>query len=258
MDLVYADDRFHHSKTVCPLLESRLISKKFGQNPIIHNLSFKISEGEIVGVFGKRYSGKSTLISLISGEATLDSGQILFRGEEINNLPYRMRQENGILRNSPISSLVPELTVRDNLLLLGTAKFWPLFPRQGYAPYVEEGDRILALAGLEALAGSQVETLSSGQKYFLTIAIALASTPALLLLDNPFLDIKTRHSDFSELMSRVSESGTSVLFTAEKLFPAINICDRFAFIHDGKFFPNGVKFCSTHISPAIASACSST
>lgn len=253
MVLAYTDENLYRSDITPPLLDIQLMSKSFGLKPVIQDFCFKIAEGEIAGIFGKPNSGKSAVISLLSGEASPTSGQILFRGEDIQNLSHGTRQENGILRNLPISSLMPELSVRDNLLLLGAANLWPLFPRQGYAQYDAEAARLLELAGLKELACKPVQALSQTQKYFLTIAIALAGSPDLLLLDNPFLEIDNGHSELAALLTRISDSGTSVLFTAEWLYPAIDICDRVAVLHDGEVVAKGLPSCFTD-NPAMVSA----
>jgi branched-chain amino acid transport system ATP-binding protein len=250
---VYADTGLCRSNIDRSILEIRSISKSFGNNSVIQDLCFRIAEGEIVGIFGQRCSGKSTLISLLSGEASPNSGQILFRGEDIENLPPGAHQENGIVRSSPVTSLLPELTVRDHLLLAGTAQLWPLFPRQGRVPYDEEVEHVLELTGLGRLAGKRVSTLSQAQKYFLTIAIALAGAPAVLLLDNPFLEIKAGPSDLAAVLTRIADRGTTVLFTEEWLYPAIDVCDWLAVLHRGEVVAKGFPSCLAD-NPSMVSA----
>ncbi len=233
MVLAYAYDRVDWAPATYPLLEARSLEKVFGGRKVVNDLSFKISKGEIIGFFGKKDVCKSIVISLISGEILPTSGQIIFQGRDIKCLPFNERQELGIRRVPPVSSLYDDLSVRDNFSLLSEAVCRPLYPRQGNGCHFQDMRHFLNLVTLGSSTDRIVKDLPHTEQVLLTIAIALSSKPSLLLFEDTGLDSRADHSGLNELLAIIADEGASVVLTAEQLYPTINICDRVAVLQGG-------------------------
>jgi branched-chain amino acid transport system ATP-binding protein len=222
------------------LLSIRGISKRFGNHIAVHNLSFNVRPGEIIGIFGDRGSGKANIMHLLSGEIVPSSGHIWFEGEDITYMPPEFRVRRGIARSAEIGSLFPDLTAAENVLIQGVQHYLPLFPRQGGKTYAEEARDLLDIFGLGKYADEQVESLSPVRQCLVAMAIGLASKPQLLLADAAGLSGNAAGAELAGALSRLSDRGTAVLFTSANLSPVMDICDRIVVLHGGEIIARGV------------------
>ena len=240
MALAYIDENIHRSLETSALLEIKSLAKAFGASSVIHDLSLKIYTSEIIGIVGKTGAGKSVLAGLLCGQIFPTSGEIFFKGRKLESPFRKLRGAGGIARVLPTESLLTEITVLDNLLLLGVAAYSPLFPRRGNLAHAQEARNLLDFVGLEEFVDCRIDTLHTSQKIRLAIAIALVSEPSLLVIDSFDIDSHKTYFDIATLLSHITENGTSVLLTTERFYPMAEICDRMVILQDGRIVAKGV------------------
>lgn len=172
-----------------PVLELRSVSKRFGALVVSDDISLTLRTGEIHALIGPNGAGKSTLIKQIAGELPPDSGEILFEGESITDLDVAARARRGLARTFQISSLAPEFTALQNVMLAVEAVSRRIFrfiqPVMSDPRLTEPAMAQLARAGLQDRAHMRTADLSHGERRQLEIAIALALQPKAFLLDEP-------------------------------------------------------------------------
>ncbi|MEC7886810.1 MAG: ABC transporter ATP-binding protein [SAR324 cluster bacterium] len=171
------------------MLKVNSLVKSFGGLLATDNLSFEVDAGKLHAVIGPNGAGKTTLISQITGETKPDSGTVIFDGDDISDVPVHLRSARGLARSFQITNIFPDMTTWDNVALAVQAQaghsfhFWkdarkdPLL-REPALVYLEQ-------VGLAKRAGIVAGQLSHGEHRQLEIAMALATRPKMLLLDEP-------------------------------------------------------------------------
>jgi len=173
------------------------LSVSFGSRPILKDLRGEL-RGRAIGLLGPNGAGKTTLISQLTGQLSPNSGTIRFAGADITRLPAFRRSALGLARSFQITSLLPDFTASDNVALAAQAHDGHSFYFWGNARK-ESALRNAALAalkrvGLEHRADVVVSRLSHGEQRELELAVALATRPQLLLLDEPMAGLGTTES----------------------------------------------------------------
>lgn len=215
------------------MLEIRHITKSFSESPVLDNLSLDIGKGEIFTLLGASGCGKTTLLRILAGLETADSGQLYFDGQ-----PWVDRsqgicvapQKRGIGLVFQSYAVWPHLTVFDNVA-------YPLRNRKESRSLLQEKVlrtlRIVGLSGLEQRAAHQ---LSGGQQQRVAMARALVGDPALLLLDEPFsnLDVGLRKQLRQELKDLQKRLGLTVVLVTHDQDDAFALSDRIAVLKGGR------------------------
>src|SRR5262245_12781631 len=171
------------------MLEIDGLSKRFGGVVASDAISLSVPKGELHAIIGPNGAGKTTLIGQLAGELAPDAGRIRFEGQDITALPTDRRSQLGLARSFQITSLFLDFTALDNVALAVQAHsghsfhFWHPARREGALR--EPARAALARVGLAARADMLVSKLSHGEHRQLEIAMALATGPRLLLLDEP-------------------------------------------------------------------------
>jgi branched-chain amino acid transport system ATP-binding protein len=171
------------------LLRIEGLSKRFGGVVASDGISLAVPQGELHAIIGPNGAGKTTLIGQLGGEITPDRGRIHFEHLDITDLPAWRRSQLGLARSFQITSLFPDFTVLDNVALAVQAHaghsfhFWR--DARGEASLREPARAALGRLGLSARADVLVSKLSHGEHRQLEIAMALATKPRMLLLDEP-------------------------------------------------------------------------
>ncbi|MCB1461147.1 MAG: ABC transporter ATP-binding protein [Nitratireductor sp.] len=172
-----------------PVLTVENLSKRFGALAASDNVSIDLVSGEIHALIGPNGAGKSTLINQITGAIRHDSGSIRFEGREIGGLSVAERARLGLARTFQISSLAPEFTALQNVVLAAQAASGRIYrffrPALSDLSLVEPAMSHLARVGLVDRARTRTSDLSHGEKRQLEIAVALALRPRAFLLDEP-------------------------------------------------------------------------
>lgn len=232
-----------------PLLVLDGVSKTFGGVQAVKDLSLTINRGEILGLIGPNGSGKSTSVNLISGSLPATSGTIRFAGQRINGLGISQRVPMGLARTFQTTSLFPEFTVSEQVLMACHSCF-----RQSPASGVlrlgsarkEEGrqrlkaEELIDFVGLGDVAAMAASSLSSAQQRLLMIATALASDPQLLLLDEPAAGMVAKERKaLSELILDIRARGIAVLVIEHHMGLIMEVCERIVVLNFGQKIAEG-------------------
>lgn len=162
------------------IVEAREVSKSFGGFVAVHDVSFDLPEGEVIGLVGSNGAGKTTLLNLLYGRLELSEGRISFDGSDISDLPAHQRVRRGLGMVFQHTTVFPALGVRENLRLGAMRK-----GRGSDASSPAEIDAMLEMIGLSAKQYDIASKLSHGEQQWLEIGMVLLTKPALLLLDEP-------------------------------------------------------------------------
>jgi multiple sugar transport system ATP-binding protein len=207
-------------------VEVKNISKKFKDKPVLKNVSFYVSSGELFCLLGPPGAGKTTLFRIISGLEKADTGEVFFDGKPVTSVPPQQRDVAMIFEDV---ALYPHLTGFDNIA-------YPLklrhLPRAEIKKRVNE---IACLLRIEHLLNRRPHTFSGGERRRVAIARALVRNPRVLLLDQPFtdLDAQIRHEMSAELKRLQINVGQTMLLATHD-FEEGMIADRMAVINDGE------------------------
>jgi branched-chain amino acid transport system ATP-binding protein len=199
-----------------PLLRVEKLVRRFGGVIATDHVSLDVGQGELHAIIGPNGAGKTTLISQLTGQLSPNSGTIHFAGADITRLPAYRRSALGLARSFQITSLLPDFTASDNVALAAQAHDGHSFHFWGNARK-EAALRHAALSalnrvGLEHRADVVVSRLSHGEQRELELAVALATRPQLLLLDEPMAGLGTTESArMVELLQELRREVTIVL-----------------------------------------------
>jgi branched-chain amino acid transport system ATP-binding protein len=199
-----------------PLLRVDNLVRRFGGITATDHLSLEVAKGELHAIIGPNGAGKTTLISQLTGQLPPDSGTIHFAGDDVTRLPAYRRSRLGLARSFQITSLLPDFTAADNVALAAQAHDGHSFYFWGDArkekPLREAARAALARVGLEHRADVVVSRLSHGEQRELELAVALATKPQMLLLDEPMAGLgSTESARMVKLLQELRREVTIVL-----------------------------------------------
>ena len=227
------------------LLETRKLTKYFGETHAVDAVDFAIGEGEVIALIGSNGAGKTSLVNLISGLFPPDSGTIHFRGEDVTKATVQGRIQAGIARSFQIVNLFDELTILDNVALSifsregKTRQFWSLADRHG--AIWREALETLRLFGLVAKQSGLAGGISQGERKLLDVAVAYALKPRLLFLDEPTSGVSTREK--APIMDVITSIVRSHKITAVVIEHDMDIIfkysDRIVVMHQGVVLASG-------------------
>jgi len=235
---------------VDPLLEIREVGKIFGGLRALDRVSLTVKAGEIFGLIGPNGAGKTTLFNLISGAMPVTGGRIFFRGREISSLPDYRICRLGVARTFQNIRLFGKMTVLENVLIGRHCRtrsgLWEtLLNLPSERAENGEGKRIAGeLLDFFHLGGKKDEkaaALAYGEERRLEIARALATDPALLLLDEPSAGMNSQEvKDLNQLILRIRDGGKTVFLIEHNMKVIMDICDRIAVLDFGEKIAEGV------------------
>ena len=227
------------------LLETSKLTKYFGDTHAVDKVDFSIGEGEVVSLIGSNGAGKTSLVNLISGLLTPDSGTIVFRGMDVTHESVYGRIRAGIARSFQIVNLFDELTVLDNVALsifsreLKTRLFWKLADHDH--PIWQEAHDILQQFGLEPKSSVLAGGISQGERKLLDVAVAYALKPKLLFLDEPTSGVSTREkAPIMDIISSIVRSqGITAVVIEHDMDIIFKYSDRIVVMHQGVVLASG-------------------
>lgn len=215
------------------VLELKGIAKQFGGLKAVDGVDMSVRKGELRCLIGPNGAGKSTIFKLIMGLYTPSAGSILFKGKNITHLQTWRRSSLGLSIKMQIPGVYGELLVRENIRIAG----------QYHIPLREledEIERLLGLVGIAELGNVKVRNLSHGQQQWLEIAMALASKPELLLLDEPAAGMGPEEKEFTVgLVKSLNKSGITILFIDHDMEFVRRMAEKVTVLHYGKSFAEG-------------------
>ena len=181
-----------------PLLRVENLVRRFGGIVATDNLSLEVAKGELHAIIGPNGAGKTTLISQLTGQLHPNSGTIHFAGRDVTRLPAHRRSALGLARSFQITSLLPDFTAADNVAMAAQAHHGHSFHFWGNARKEKHlrdaAHAALGRVGLAHRADVMVSELSHGEQRELELAVALATKPQLLLLDEPMAGLGATES----------------------------------------------------------------
>ena len=243
------------------LLEVRAVRKAFGGLIAVNDISFTIRAGDIVGLIGPNGAGKSTTFNLVSGVLPLTRGEVLLRGEPVHGLPSREVARRGMSRTFQHVKLVPDMTVLENVALgtflrtrTGSLAAMLRLDRGEERRALHEAERQLARIGLQDQAHELAGNLALGPQRLVEIARALASDPALLLLDEPAAGLRHKEKEaLAAVLRQLKAEGLSLLLVEHDMDFVMNLTDRIVVMEFGTLLIEGTP-AEVQASPAVRAA----
>ena len=226
-----------------PLLRVQDLCKRFGGVVANDTVNLDIIPGEVHAVIGPNGAGKTSLVSQISGEVWPNSGRILFAGQDITRAAPHRRALLGLRRSFQVTSIFPQLTVRDNVGLAVQAqaghsfRFWRNASKD--PALCAPADALLADIGLAEVASRPAAEISYGEKRALEIAMVLAANPKLLLLDEPMAGMGPAESaGMAALLARVKRR-VAILLIDHDMDMVFSLADRITVLVYGRVVATG-------------------
>ncbi len=225
------------------LLEVRDLHKSFGGVVATDIESFAVSEHETHAVIGPNGAGKTTLIAQLSGELAPDSGCILFEGEDITRLPPYTRSQRGLARSFQITSVFLDLSVLDNVCLAVQSREGHSFRFFANARADQRlrhtGREALELVGLDTRAEVMAHSLSHGERRQLELAMALATDPQILLLDEPMAGMGSEESAAILTLLKRLKSEKTLLLVEHDMDAVFAVADKISVLVNGRIIATG-------------------
>jgi branched-chain amino acid transport system ATP-binding protein len=228
-----------------PLLRVDHLVKRFGGLAATNNLSLEVRAGELHAIIGPNGAGKTTMISQLSGDLVPNSGTIYFAGENITTLSTAARVHRGLARSFQITQLLFDYSALDNVALAVQARqdhsyyFWGNARRD--RSLREPALQGLARVGLESRAKVPVKELSHGEQKQLELAIALATKPRLLLLDEPMAGLGSNECASTIDLLRKLKSETTILLVEHDMDAVFALADRISVLVNGRCITTGTS-----------------
>lgn len=225
------------------MLELRNLSKRFGGVVATDDVTLEIERGEVHALIGPNGAGKTTLIAQISGMLPTDEGRIVFEGRDITPLPAHARVRAGLARSYQVTSIFRRFSVLENLALAVQARsgssfsFWR--PVAAESALADEAASLAAEVGLAEKAGLVAGNLAHGDQRALEVALALATRPRLLLLDEPMAGMGPQESRrMIELIERLG-SRLTVLLVEHDMDAVFRLASRISVLVNGRVLATG-------------------
>ncbi|WP_213739975.1 ATP-binding cassette domain-containing protein [Bradyrhizobium sp. dw_411] len=226
-----------------PLLRVENLVRRFGGIVATDNLSLDIAKGELHAIIGPNGAGKTTLISQLTGQLSPSAGTIHFAGRDVTQLPAWRRSTLGLARSFQITSLLPDFTAADNVALAAQAHdghsfyFWGQARKEKHLR--DAALSALTRVGLDHRADVVVSRLSHGEQRELELAVALATKPQLLLLDEPMAGLgSTESTRMVKLLQELRREVTIVLVEHD-MEAVFALADRISVLVYGRVIASG-------------------
>jgi branched-chain amino acid transport system ATP-binding protein len=225
------------------------ITVHFGGLVAVSDMSFKVNEGEVVGLIGPNGAGKTTAFNVITGFLRPTRGEIRYRGRSLNGLRPHEVAETGLVRTFQKTSVFAANTVFENIMIglhrRGRATAWRTLlglpsVRAEEQRLRDEARAILDFVGIAQRAGELGGALPYGEQRLLEVAVALAARPSMLLLDEPVSGMNpSETSSFMRLLERIRERDVTVLLVEHDMRMVMGVSDRVVVLNYGKIIAEG-------------------
>lgn len=223
-----------NAKTLSLTIHTRNLVKTYGSRTVVRNVSFDVSQGEIVGLLGPNGAGKTTSFYQVVGLVKPDSGSVLLGDLEITKLPMYKRAQLGIGYLPQEASVFRKLSVEDNIrAVLEMTKL-------SKSEQKEKLESLLDEFRLQHVRKNNGDTLSGGERRRTEIARSLAVNPKFILLDEPFAGVDPiAVEDIQEIIAKLKYKNIGILITDHNVNETLSICDRAYLLIDGAIFKHG-------------------
>jgi len=216
------------------LLKVSNLRKKYKARTVVHDVSFDVGSGEVVGLLGPNGAGKTTCFYMIVGLVAADGGEITLDDQILTHRPIHQRARLGLSYLPQEMSVFRKLTVAENIQAVLELQ------NLSRAEISERLDALLDELGIEHLRDSTAISLSGGERRRCEIARALATDPRLILLDEPFAGVDPiAVIDIQKIIRFLKDKGIGVLITDHNVRETLGICDRAFIISEGSVLAQG-------------------
>ena len=228
-----------------PLLQASRLSKRFGGLIANSDIDFSVRRGELLGIIGPNGAGKSTFFKMLTCEIGPSSGRIIFDGRDITGMHVTDVSQLGLTKSYQVNQLFAGLTVRDNIVIAALARLrgkfrLDLFRKLDTVEGLEKRVRqTLELVNLTARADTPVSELAYGEKRRLEIGLALATSPSLLLLDEPLAGMSPRErTETVKLLKSIGQNRTMIVIDHD-MDALFELAERVTVLQEGRVLVEG-------------------
>lgn len=209
------------------------ITKKYGSNTVLDNVSFDIKRGEVLALLGENGAGKSTILNIMSGSLKADSGQLYKEEQHIQlNSPLAAKKA-GIVKVHQELQLVPELSAAENIYLGNEIKH-PVTGAVWYKKMYEQANSVLQRLKADFDASRQVKTLSTAQKQLVEISKAIMYDISVLILDEPTSSLTNKEiENLFAIVRQLRDEGKAIVFVSHRMPEVFEISDRITVLKNG-------------------------
>ncbi|MPZ88995.1 MAG: ATP-binding cassette domain-containing protein [Nitriliruptorales bacterium] len=219
-----------------PILLAERLDRWFGGIHAVNSVDLDVADGSLHAVIGPNGSGKTTLFNLITGHTRPTAGRVSFDGDVITGLPYHKVVRRGLAKSYQITTIFPLLSVLENVRIAAqAASFSYVFWRSANRMHdvVAHAEQVLERVGLADRPNQTAGNLSHGDQRRLDLAIALASSPRLLLLDEPTAGMSPQETAETVELIRDLNADLTILMIEHKMDVILGIADRITVLHQG-------------------------
>jgi branched-chain amino acid transport system permease protein len=237
--------RQHTAASTGPVLEARGLTKSFGGLVANRDVNFRVERGELRAIIGPNGAGKSTFFKMLTCEMPPSSGKIFFEGQDITGMSVDAVCQRGLTKTYQVNQLFARMTVRENVVVAALAERRGRFSLDllrrvhrvpGLSAQVESA---IALVGLSSRADSPVSELAYGEKRRLEIGLALATSPSLLLLDEPLAGMSPQErAETVQLLKKIRRGRTMVVVDHD-MDAVFELAERITVLHEGAILAEG-------------------
>jgi branched-chain amino acid transport system ATP-binding protein len=225
-----------------PILEVNAVSRYFGKFQALHNISTRFYSGELTAIIGPNGAGKSTFFNVISGGIPPSQGQVLFEGRDTTHLAQHDYARMGIAKSFQITNVFKQLSAHENVrvaLQMQSARYQIFKPRGSYGELNDRADALLARVGLQGSRNKLAGDMAHGQQRSLEVAMALACSPKLLLMDEPTAGMSPQETVvMMDLITQLATERTIIL-VEHKMKLVMGLCKRLLVLHHGELLAEG-------------------
>lgn len=225
------------------MLQTKQLLKRFGGVAAADHVGLEVRVGETHALIGPNGAGKTTLVALISGELVQDSGTIEFEGRDISCLSVHARSRIGLARSFQVTSIFPDMSTLANVVLAVQAhaghSYRCIRPALADEDLTGPAKHYLARVGILDRASVRASYLSHGEKRALEIAMALATGPKMLLLDEPLAGMGSEEATQMIALLRELKSTLTILLVEHDMEAVYALADRITVLVDGRVVATG-------------------
>jgi branched-chain amino acid transport system ATP-binding protein len=225
-----------------PILRTEALTIRFGGLTALNQVDFAVQRGETCAVIGPNGAGKSTFFNCLTGVLTPTSGRILFDGEDITGLPPNRISRKGIARSYQITTILPNASVLENVRIAAQSRRhgWQMLRHhRAFRDIIDKAEAVLQRVGLRGKAEELAANLSHGEQRNLEIAIALATEPLLLCLDEPTAGMSAAETHETIALVRDIARSLTILIVEHDMQVVMELADRITVLHYGEILAEG-------------------
>ncbi|TDP72793.1 ABC transporter ATP-binding protein [Roseateles toxinivorans] len=228
--------------SVQPILEVENVSQRFGNFVALNKVSVAFEPGRLTAIIGPNGAGKSTFFNVLSGAFPPSSGRVRFQGKDITGLAQHEFARIGIAKSFQITNVFKQLSAHENVRVaaqMRETRFQLLRPRASLRALIDKADALLERVGLAHLRDKTAADLAHGQQRALEIAMALASDPVLLLMDEPTAGMSPEETGVMMGLIRQLAAERTLVLVEHKMKLVMGLCERLIVLHHGEFLAEG-------------------